>query len=74
MLIMTHSPLVNAIVDVIFNENEIRSVPYTPATPDVEDRKVCAVYPFKRKHIVKCFLIRYCLKVKANHLLYITQI
>jgi len=37
---MDHQPLVNAIIDVLLNENEIRSTAYTPATPDFEDRKV----------------------------------
>ena len=37
---MNHKPLANAIVDVIFNEDEIRSTAYTPITPDKEDRKV----------------------------------
>ncbi|XP_065658380.1 protein CLEC16A isoform X2 [Hydra vulgaris] len=34
MLIMNHSPLVNAIVDVIFNENEIRTTAYQTTTND----------------------------------------
>ncbi|XP_057311483.1 protein CLEC16A-like [Hydractinia symbiolongicarpus] len=38
LLIMEHTPLVNAIVDVLFNEDEIQSTAYHTATPDVEDR------------------------------------
>lgn len=37
---MEHTPLVNAIVDVLFNEDEIQSTAYHTATPDVEDRMV----------------------------------
>eukprot|EP00111_Clytia_hemisphaerica_P007243 TCONS_00021030-protein len=39
IMIMEHKPLVNAIMDVLLNENEIHSTAYTPATPDFEDRK-----------------------------------
>ena len=37
---MTHQPLVNAIVDVIFNEDEIRTTAYTPSNPLNDDQKV----------------------------------
>ena len=37
---MEHTPLVNAIMDVLFNENEIRSTAYSLPTLDAEDRKV----------------------------------
>ena len=35
---MEHTPLVSAIIDVLFNENEIRSTAYSLL--DVQDRKV----------------------------------
>ena len=35
---MTHQPLVNAIVDVIFNEDEIRTTAYTPSNPLNDDQ------------------------------------
>lgn len=39
LLIMDHTPLVNAIIDVMLNENEIRSTPYTTTVTDLDDRK-----------------------------------
>ena len=40
---MTHQPLVNAIVDVIFNEDEIRTTAYTPSNPLNDDQKVANI-------------------------------
>ena len=37
---MTHQPLVNAIVDVIFNEDAIRTTTYAPSNPLNEDQNV----------------------------------
>ena len=40
---MTHQPLVNAIVDVIFNEDEIRTTAYAPSNPLNDDQKVANI-------------------------------
>ena len=40
---MTHQPLVNAMVDVIFNEDEIRTTAYTPSNPLNDDQKVGSI-------------------------------
>ena len=41
---MNHSPLVNAIVDVIFNENEIRTTPYQTTTDELDEKKVTTFF------------------------------
>ena len=40
LLVMDHPPIVNAIIDVMFNEDDMRSTAYVPDSPDVE-KKVC---------------------------------
>ena len=54
---MDHTPLVNAIIDVMLNENEIRSTAYTTnMTADVDDRTVFFIF----------FLCFYFLKAEAD--------
>ena len=60
---MEHTPLVNAIMDVLFNENEIRSTAYSLPTPDVEDRKVSLIIMHGTS------LSWFCLYVRQKYLL-----
>lgn len=77
---MCNKPLVNAIVDVIFNEDEIRSTAYQPATPDQEDRKVYwIIYISFKFHVflnkmkssveIKKWRVHYIIAINKNQLL-----